>query len=73
MNDRWLGLLVVFAVVLAIAITAMQVEKLTATDSLLQPMAITFRDTSVNYFFSWPVYVVLAAILGVLYWRRGRL
>ena len=73
MNDRWFRMFVAVAVVVIIGSMATLVERLVGTESLLQPMDIVFRDVKVQYFFPWPAYLILAAILSVVYWRFGRL
>ena len=63
----------VVTLVVIIGSMATLVERLVVNDSPLQPMDIVFRDVQVQYFFPWPAYLILAAILSVFYWRFGRL
>ena len=73
MSDRTFRMFVVVTLVVIIGSMATLVERLVVTDSPLQPMDIVFRDVKVQYFFPWPAYLLLAAVLSVLYWRFGRL
>ena len=73
MSDQRYRIVLVVLVAVTIGSVATLVERLVFTDSLLQPMEIVFQDVKVQYFFPWPVYLILATILSVVYWRFGRL
>jgi hypothetical protein len=60
------------SVAATVGLMASIAKRLVVTESVWQPIDIVYDSVQVPFFYPWPIYLVVGAMLAFLYLRSGR-